>query len=319
MGMPGTQGRDEWKFIETSSGSLKPGLQVVDSEIGNFAIISNSAGGPAAKEYPRQLQLILEGLAAARAFILRIEVDSSETSGLDLARRILNLEFPIDTATVEDLSVLRRKISSAQNPIGQAPGATGGNGNKRIRIHVRSTEVSSEVFLKKLIAFDGGLRRDAFTQTTENELDQEENRDDLHQRELINRGLAGPVESHQLVKARRGQGAFRANVESREPQCRVTGVSNPRYLRASHIKPWSESNDLEKLDGNNGLMLAPHIDLLFDQGFISFEDNGTLIISKQIDEGVLNLWRIPMDLNVGSFSPEQTVYLAFHRKNKFKK
>ena len=65
--MPGTQGRDKWKFIETSSGSLKPGLQVVDSEIGSFAIISNSAGGPAAKEYPRQLQLILEGLAAVRA------------------------------------------------------------------------------------------------------------------------------------------------------------------------------------------------------------------------------------------------------------
>ena len=57
--MSSTQGRDEWKFIETSSGPLKPGLQVVDSEIGDFAIISNSAGGPAAKEYARQLQLIL--------------------------------------------------------------------------------------------------------------------------------------------------------------------------------------------------------------------------------------------------------------------
>jgi len=90
-------------------------------------------------------------------------------------------------------------------------------------------------------------------------------------------------------------------------------------LRASHIKPWSESNDTEKIDGNNGLMLAPHVDLLFDQGFISFKDNGTLMISKQIDDEVLNLWRIPKALNVGPFTPEQSVYLDLHRKKRFKK
>ena len=127
------------------------------------------------------------------------------------------------------------------------------------------------------------------------------------------------MESHKLVLARRGQGVFRANVESREPECRVTGVTNPRYLRASHIKPWSESNDAEKIDGNNGLMLAPHVDLLFDQGFISFKDDGTLMISTQIDDEVLNLWRIPKALNVGSFTTEQSVYLDFHRRNRFKK
>ena len=63
--MSSTQGHGEWEFIETSSGPLKPGLQVVNSEIGDFAIISNSAGGPAAKEYTRQLLLILERLTAA--------------------------------------------------------------------------------------------------------------------------------------------------------------------------------------------------------------------------------------------------------------
>ena len=65
--------------------------------------------------------------------------------------------------------------------------------------------------------------------------------------------------------------------------------------------------------------LAPHVDLLFDQGFISFKDNGTLMISKQIDDEVLNLWRIPKALNVGPFTPEQSVYLDFHRKKRFKK
>jgi predicted restriction endonuclease len=152
----------------------------------------------------------------------------------------------------------------------------------------------------------------------ENETDQSETLDDLHEEALLNLGLDGPLEILQLVKARRGQGIFRTNVESRELHCIITGVSNPRYLRASHIKPWRKSTDIEKLDGNNGLMLAPHIDLLFDQGFISFEDDGTLIVSKKIDEDVLGRWDIPVHLNVGAFTQEQCAYLEFHRKNELK-
>jgi hypothetical protein len=317
--MPSTQGRDEWRFIETSSGPLKPGLQVVDSEIGDFAIISNSAWGPAAKGYTRQLLLILERLTAAAMTILRIEVDSKNTSELDLSLRTLNLKFPIDMAAVVDHAKLRQQISSAQYPIGQAPNASGGNGNKRIQIHVRSSGTSKEEFAQLLFKFDNGYNNATQKQPSGIESVQKEVEDNLHQQELVNRGLDGPVESHKLVLARRGQGVFRANVESREPLCRVTGVSNPRYLRASHIKPWSKSNDVEKLDGNNGLMLAPHVDLLFDEGFISFEDDGTLIVSKAVDEEVLSMWKIPKQLNVGPFTPAQCVYLAFHRVNEFER
>ena len=317
--MPSTQGREEWKFIETSSGQLKPGLQVVNSEIGDFAIISNSAGGRAAREYAHQLQLILERLTAAKMAVIRIEVDSKDTSDLEITQRILNLKFPIDMTTVVDHKALRIRISREQKPIGQLPGTTDGNGNKRIQIHVRSAEVSRDEFRVRLLQFDIGVPRKRQDWSSEIELAHKEHRDDLHQQELISRGLDGPVESHKLVLARRGQGVFRTNLQSREPECRVTGVTNPRYLRASHIKPWSESNDTEKIDGNNGLMLAPHVDLLFDQGFISFKDNGTLMISKQIDDEVLNLWRIPKALNVGPFTPEQSVYLDFHRRNRFKK
>ena len=317
--MPSTQGRDEWRFIETSLGRLKPGLQVVNSEIGDFAIVSNSAGGSASTEYARQLRLILERLTVAAMTILRIEVDSGETTGLALARRVLNLQFPIDMASVLDHEALRLQISRAQKPIGQLPSTSGGNGNKRIQIHLKSSEVSKDEFLQQLFQFDRGYIKEGEQQPSGIESDQKEIEDDRHQQELVNRGLDGPVESHKLVLARRGQGVFRANVESRESECRVTGVTNPRYLRASHIKPWSESNDAEKIDGNNGLMLAPHVDLLFDQGFISFKDDGTLMISKQIDDEVLNLWRIPEALNVGPFTTEQSIYLDFHRRNRFKK
>jgi hypothetical protein len=74
----------------------------------------------------------------------------------------------------------------------------------------------------------------------------------------------GPTEKEQLVLARRGQGIFRKRLERVEKRCRLTGVDNPRSLIASHIKPWRSSSDTEKLDGYNGLLLAPHVDKLFD-------------------------------------------------------
>ena len=64
----------------------------------------------------------------------------------------------------------------------------------------------------------------------------------------------GSTTKEQLIRARRGQGIFRANVRLNEKFCRVTGVSNPNFLRASHIKPWKDSSDEEKLSGCNGLL-----------------------------------------------------------------
>ena len=66
---------------------------------------------------------------------------------------------------------------------------------------------------------------------------------------------------------------FRANVLLREEACRVTRVSEPRHLQASHIKPWRDATDAERLDGANGLLLSPHIDHLFDEGYITFSRN----------------------------------------------
>ena len=90
---------------------------------------------------------------------------------------------------------------------------------------------------------------------------------------------------------------------------------------ASHIKGWAscETNQ-ERLDGNNGLLLAPNIDKIFDNGFISFEDNGDILVSSKIDQETLN--RLGLKLNtkptVGPFNKEQKRYLNFHRQNTFK-
>ena len=91
------------------------------------------------------------------------------------------------------------------------------------------------------------------------------------------------TEKEQLVKSRRGQGKFRENVQECEVHCRITGVSDARFLIASHIKPWRSSTNQERLDGQNGLLLTPNLDALFDRGSISFDDAGALLISPVIN------------------------------------
>ena len=131
--------------------------------------------------------------------------------------------------------------------------------------------------------------------------------------EIEARKLEGDLEKIQLTKSRRGQGIFKANVRLVENHCRITGVSNIKHLRASHIKPWSKSNNDEKLDGFNGLLLSPHVDHLFDRGFISFRDTGNILVSKELNPLVLMQWSIQADQNVGAFKEEQCEYLEYHR------
>ncbi|MCC6242249.1 MAG: HNH endonuclease, partial [Gemmatimonadaceae bacterium] len=77
------------------------------------------------------------------------------------------------------------------------------------------------------------------------------------------------TEREQVTKARVGQGQFRERLLSLWRGCAVTGVARPDLVRASHIKPWRMSNNEERLDPSNGLLLLPQYDHLFDAGFIS--------------------------------------------------
>ena len=143
--------------------------------------------------------------------------------------------------------------------------------------------------------------------------------DDQHESELKGNNDIPETQKSQLIKARRGQGMFRTRVCLIEKKCRITGVSAPQHLRASHIKPWRFSSPNEKLDGNNGLLLSPHIDHLFDHGYISFEANGALLLSPHMKNDILYAWSIDPNVNVGDFLPEQETYLKFHREQMFKK
>lgn len=131
--------------------------------------------------------------------------------------------------------------------------------------------------------------------------------------EIQARHLEGDPEKIQLTKSRRGQGIFKANVRLVEDHCRVTGVTNIKHLRASHIKPWSVSTNDEKLDGFNGLLLSPHVDHLFDRGFISFKKSGDLLVSHELNPRILKQWSIEINQNVGKFKDRQIGYLEYHR------
>jgi putative restriction endonuclease len=118
-----------------------------------------------------------------------------------------------------------------------------------------------------------------------------------------------------LITARRGQGIFKERVMQIERRCRVTGVENATHLRASHCKPWRDSNNDERLDGENGLLLTPSIDHLFDRGFISFQRDGGLIISPVAHRPSLQRMGVPTDraINVGAFTGRQDGFLEYHR------
>ena len=125
------------------------------------------------------------------------------------------------------------------------------------------------------------------------------------------------TERQAVLMARRGQGLFKQRVMRIERACRVTGVVREEHLRASHCKPWRDATNEERLDGENGLLLTPSVDHLFDRGFIGFEDDGALIVSPVAHRE--SLQRMGIDpqrsMNVGVFSAGQKRYLEFHRDN----
>lgn len=129
------------------------------------------------------------------------------------------------------------------------------------------------------------------------------------------------TERYALLKARIGQGRFKESVFRYEKQCRVTHVRNPVHLIASHIKPWRESSNIERLSPGNGLMLTPTVDHLFDRGFISFDDSGETLISPVADpESLIKMGINPKEPpKVGIFNKDQQFFLNHHRKSIFLK
>ena len=135
------------------------------------------------------------------------------------------------------------------------------------------------------------------------------------EQEIVNDPTVKETDRLAIIRARNGQGLFKERVRHIETRCRITGVDNPVHLVASHCKPWRDSSNEERLDGENGLLLTPSIDHLFDRGFIGFEDDGRLIISPVAHRPSLRRMGIDTSnvVNVGGFTSGQKGFLDFHR------
>jgi hypothetical protein len=121
------------------------------------------------------------------------------------------------------------------------------------------------------------------------------------------------TEKDQLIRARRGQGIFRSNLMGRWGlACAVTGCRQNEVLRASHIKDWRASDNQERLDHHNGLLLCANLDALFDRKLISFDDDGEMLVSGRISPDERERLGIPGRLRE-ALSDEEKSFLRWHR------
>lgn len=124
-------------------------------------------------------------------------------------------------------------------------------------------------------------------------------------------------EVERKIKVRVTQGKFRDTLLKRDKKCAMCGLDIEGMLLASHIKPWSKSNDYEKQDVNNGLLLCANHDALFDKGYISFEDNGNIKISSKIDKENYQKLNICTNNKILLKNEKQKQYIKYHANNIF--
>lgn len=123
------------------------------------------------------------------------------------------------------------------------------------------------------------------------------------------------TERDAIIHSRIGQGMFRSNLIKYWGKCAVTGCESIDLLKASHIKPWRSSNNIERLDMFNGLLLVPNLDIAFDNGLISFDNQGKIIISNLLNDNDMHLLGIHKKLHLIKISSKHIKYLEYHRQN----
>jgi putative restriction endonuclease len=125
------------------------------------------------------------------------------------------------------------------------------------------------------------------------------------------------TEQEQIVLSRLGQGNFRRSLIRLWGSCSITGLESVTLLRASHIKPWRNSDNQERLNPFNGFLLIPDYDFLFDRGYITFKNNGSILISQKLSPVARKVFDVDDDLQLRNVFPENRWFLDFHRSEVF--
>ena len=142
----------------------------------------------------------------------------------------------------------------------------------------------------------------------------------LHVFEHETANLPRATDAERLVVQRVGQDIFRHGLfEHWDGRCAITGLGVPELLRASHIKPWADSDtDAERLDVFNGLLLAPHLDAAFDSGFITVTEDGTVLFSDALPSAARSALGLHESLKVPGLHRAHERYMPWHRSNIFR-
>lgn len=129
--------------------------------------------------------------------------------------------------------------------------------------------------------------------------------------------LLSDTERMNVVAARWGQGIFRSALLQLDKICAVTGVSDKRLLRASHIRPWRSCETAsDRLSPENGLLLTPTFDHLFDKGLMTFEKGGRVIFSSLLSQD--DVRRLALDFGSAAYPlTMHESYLSYHRQEIF--
>ena len=125
-----------------------------------------------------------------------------------------------------------------------------------------------------------------------------------------------PTEKETISKARIGQGEYRKSLlDKYQSRCIITGINLPEILIASHIKPWAVSNNKERISENNGFLLSSTYDKLFDQGLISFENNGKIMLSSMISSDNAEKLKIDSSKRYDiKYVPAMKDFMNYHRE-----
>jgi predicted restriction endonuclease len=125
------------------------------------------------------------------------------------------------------------------------------------------------------------------------------------------------TEKKALVLSRVGQGVFRKELIRYWGCCAVSGFAPTWMLIASHIKPWRDSDNKERIDVYNGLLLLPNLDKLFDKGYISFDPKGHVLFSSLLSKEDKQMLSLTDNLKLSKLSPEHVPYLRYHNEHCF--
>lgn len=133
-------------------------------------------------------------------------------------------------------------------------------------------------------------------------------------------GMPRSTEAERLVVQRVGQDVYRQSlIEYWEGKCAISGLDVVELLRASHSKPWADcADDYERLDAFNGFLLAPHLDALFDQGFITIADDRVVVMSLALPNVALSALGIDLPMQVARLTDTHRKYLLWHRAHVYK-